>query len=132
MRSRCIEAGLIAALLAGCATAAPPLPFDTTGVNSRVSLQARDFAPGDLARDCDQLRAEYAANTATQRQDTQAIEGNRTRDQAAMFVSVAGPALLAPLALGATEPNTAERQQFTQLTLRNDTLRQVASFKGCR
>lgn len=121
---------VLAALLLGCASDAPPLPPDTTSINRTRDLSLQDFTPEAQAMTCDQIAAERRQIATTMQQDNDKIAGNRTRNQTAVgFVAFGG--LLAAPALLATDDNPAEKDQITALYKRQDTLIQLSALKHC-
>ena len=123
-------AAILALLLAGCASEAPPLPSDTTSVDRSRDLTLDDFTPQAQAMSCDDIGAERRQIADTMQTTNAAVDANRTRNQIAVgFVSFGG--LVAAPALLASESNDAEKDQLTKLYERRDTLIKLATLKHC-
>ncbi len=123
-------AAVLALLLAGCASEAPPLPSDTTSVDRSRDLTLDDFTPQAQVMSCDDIVAERRQIADTMQTTNAAVDANRTRNQIAVgFVSFGG--LVAAPALLASESNDAEKDQLTKLYERRDTLIKLAALKHC-
>jgi hypothetical protein len=118
---------LLTLLLAGCATAAPPLPPDTTGVNSQHHLSLADFSTQDAAMSCVDIAAERSQITAQLHEANANIQANRTKNQVAGYIGV----VAMPLALLATEGNDADKQALQKAYARQDTLIELGHVKAC-
>jgi len=132
VRSFSSNAAIIAlgALLAACASEAPPLPPDTTSINRARDLTLEDFTPEARAMSCDQIADERIQIARAMMDANSKVAGNRTRNQTAVgFVSFGG-LVMAP-ALLATDSNTPEKDQITALYQRQDTLIKLATLKHC-
>jgi hypothetical protein len=97
---------LFALFLAGCATVAPPLPPDTTSVDSQRHLSLADFSTQDAGMACVDIAAERSRITAQLDEANANIEANRTRNQVAGYIGAA----VIPLVYLATEGNTGTRR----------------------
>jgi hypothetical protein len=126
-RNKLAPLGGLMLLLAGCATAAPDLPTDTTSVNRKQSVTLDSFSAEDRALSCDQIADERARTVAAREEAVGKIEGNRTRNQVAGYL---GSAVALPIWL-ATDQNDAEKQQIVALYQRQDALSKLAVAKGC-
>ena len=112
-------------LLAGCAGSTPPLPPDTTSVNRTRSVTLADFSPEDQAMSCTSIAAERDKIAADLRAANARIEGNRARDQTALYF---GGVLAAPFIANTNDP---ERAAVSDLYRRQDTLIKLAAVKAC-
>jgi hypothetical protein len=111
MRRNCVTL-MVASLLGGCVGSAPPLPSDTTSVSALRHSNIADFSPADQAMTCPQIADEQTAIISKMRADNLVIDGNRGRNEAALYV--AGLSLVAlPVAL-ATVQNDAERKDVME------------------
>jgi len=118
---------LFALFLAGCATAAPPLPADTTGVTSQRHMSLADFSPQDANMACVDIAAERTRITAQLDEANANIQANRTRNEVAGYIGVVAN----PLALLATEGNDSDKDAMQRGYARQDTLIKLAQVKGC-
>lgn len=116
-----------ALLLAGCASSAPPLPPDTTGVTSTHHIALGDFAPADAALTCNQINDERHKITASMAAANKSIESNRSGNQTAAYIG----AVVTPLAYLATEGNYADKDAVKELYSRQDTLIKLGALKAC-
>lgn len=117
-------------LLFGCATAAPPLPSDTTSVSRTRTLTLSDFSSSDATMTCAEITAERRANSIAIEQANGRISEKRSSEQTAGFVAaVTVPPLLlfGPL----TDTNEASRAEVAQRYARQDTLMKLAAVKQC-
>jgi hypothetical protein len=123
-----LTAALLATLLApGCAAPPPPLPADTTSVDSASRVTLKDFTAADAALSCTQIadeRRRIAADMATANHN---IEANRHDNQVAGFIG----ATVVPLGYLGTEGNYADKEAIQRLYARQDVLIKLAGVKSC-
>jgi hypothetical protein len=118
---------LFALFLAGCATVAPPLPPDTTSVDSQRHLSLADFSTQDAGMACVDIAAERSRITAQLDEANANIEANRTRNQVAGYIGAA----VIPLVYLATEGNYRDKEALQKAYARQDTLIKLDQVKGC-
>jgi hypothetical protein len=121
---------VLAALVAGCSSDAPPLPPDTTSVDRTQQVTLDDFTPAARAMTCDQIAAERATIAADMQRANDQIASDRSRNETAVgIVSLTGglglPALLA------TDSDTNAKDQITALYRRQDRLIELGELKHC-
>lgn len=124
-RRRLLAVGA-AALLAACSTDAPPLPADTTSVNRAHDTTLADFPPSDQALSCADIADQQRQIAAEMQADNSAIEGNRTRNQVAGYLTV-----WFILPAFAMAPDNSARDDVNRLYGRRDTLLKLAALKAC-
>jgi hypothetical protein len=115
-------------LLVGCATAAPPLPPDTTSINRTRTETIESFSEADRALSCEQIAAEQNAIRDRLAADNRKIEDNRTRNVVAGALGVAVVPLLPALA---TVSNSEEKDDIAAQYRRKDVLIKLAAVKTC-
>lgn len=115
-----------AALLAACSTDAPPLPADTTSVNRAHDITLADFPPSDQALSCAEIADQQRQISAEMQTDNSTIEGNRTRNQVAGYLTV-----WFILPAFAMAPDNSTRNDIGRLYGRRDTLLKLAELKAC-
>jgi hypothetical protein len=118
---------LAALLLAGCASPAPPLPFDTTGTTSLKQVSIADFTSADAALSCAEIASERADLGARVAKANANIKENRVRNQVASSVGL----LVTSFAYIATEGNYADKDAIKNAYARQDVLEKLALLKGC-
>ena len=111
-------------LLLGCATDAPPLPPDTSSINS--SGQRRSLTAQEQALSCDALKRMKADADRSIDEVHHHVQGHRQRDQALAYF---GTLLFVPL-LAASKPNE-EATQLSDLYSARDRVLVVESAKRC-
>ena len=114
--------------LGGCATPAPPLPVDTTSVNTSHPLTAADFTQQDLALSCVDVMAEKAQADAVTADLDASIQANRVvvRGGAPMGRFI----VYGPITVSKENPKSTFDSLNLQIA-RRDTLTKLAIFKRC-
>lgn len=115
--------------LGGCVGSAPPLPPDTTSMTALKHTTLSDFSPADQTLTCQQIADEEMSIADKMRADNLAIEGNRGRNQALLYVASLSVVTL-PVAL-ATVQNDTERKEVLSLYSRRDVLMKLVAVKTC-
>ncbi|MBI3512995.1 MAG: hypothetical protein HY060_02875 [Proteobacteria bacterium] len=112
----------------GCQSGAPPLPADTTAVNSTRTLTSADFTADDAALRCDQIQAERRRVSEAMQAANQRVAADRAQNQAAGYFL--GVLYFAPYAAsqGSTHP---QKEELGRLYARQDTLIKLATFRRC-
>ena len=118
---------LLAAILAGCATEAPPLPDDTTGTTSVRHLTEGDFTRQDRAMTCAQIADQRSVLRNGIDKANANIADNRPGNQVAGYF---GGLLTWPLAF--TEGNYGDKDIIKAAYVRLDTLNQLSVLRNCR
>ncbi len=118
----------LALLLAGCQSGAPPLPADTTAVNSTRTLTLADFTAEDATLSCDQVQAERRRVAEAMQAANARVAADRAQNQAAGYFL--GVLYFAPYAAsqGSTHP---QKDEMARLYARQDTLIKLATFRRC-
>lgn len=111
----------LALLLVACATAAPPLPEQRSGVRPLES-----FTPEDAAKTCDDIRRNWQTTAKARDTVNRNIAANRTDNQVAGFIGV----FFLPAAI-ATEGNYGDKDALVAIQARRDILIELARTKGC-
>jgi hypothetical protein len=119
----------VALLLGGCVASAPPLPTDTTSVGALKHMSLADFPESDRNLTCEQIAAEGISITNRMMADNSSIEGNRVRNEAAVYFAALSVVTL-PIALASVQ-NATERKEVTALYQRRDTLIKLSAVKSC-
>lgn len=121
---------VLAALVAGCSSDAPPLPPDTTSVDRTQQLSLSDFTPAAQAMTCDQIAVERATIAAEMQSANDQIASNRARNETAVGVADLTGVFGLP-ALLATDSDTSAKSQIALLYQRQDTLIKLGDLKHC-
>lgn len=121
---------MLAVLVAGCSSDAPPLPPDTTSIDRTQQLSLSDFTPAAQAMTCDQIAAERASIAADMQQANDKIASDRTRNETAAGIADLTGVFGLP-ALLATDSDTSAKNQITALYQRQDTLIKLGDLKHC-
>lgn len=109
---------------AGCARTAPTLPEDRSLSPAAQRLSGEDKASADMRLSCGQIAGELRSNRDAAAAMEAHIAGQRTRNQAALFVGgVAG----APF----TEGSEAEKGRLNALQESRDRLLRISVAKNC-
>lgn len=116
---------LLAAMLAGCASEAPPLPPDTTGTTSAHRLTERDFTAQDRGMTCFQIADQRSALRKGIDKANANIASNRDTNQVATYFG----GWLLPLAL--TDGNYSDKDIIKAAYVRLDTLNQLSVLRSC-
>ncbi len=125
-RNRAVGSAFFALLLAGCNTAPPALPPDTTSLNRVRNATLADFPLEDQAMSCDDIAKQRGDIAAAMQADSSAIDANRTRNQIAGYF---GALFILPAI--AMVPNNTERDDVAKLYGRRDTLIKLSALKNC-
>jgi hypothetical protein len=116
----------VAALAAGCATSAPPLPPERTSVDHGGQPALAEFDKHDRALSCDDIASEWRAANDAIATNNRVIEGNRTQNQVAGYF---GALFIVPAI--ATNNNDSEKDKIAQINQRRDTLIKLNAAKRC-
>lgn len=112
--------------LAGCARPAVELPPDTGALPPSARLTENDRGAPEARWDCGRLRSALRNNEDESSALEKKIQGERGRNQAAVFVA----AYLPPAVLAANQQQQ-KKQRLDELQIQRDRLHRLIAAKAC-
>ncbi len=121
-----LAAAFLLLLVAGCNSAAPTLPPDTTGTNRVASVRIEDFSPSDAAMSCADIAAERLSISTRMQAVNDSVAASRPPGRKLAWNPIS-------LASGDTaiDFNDSQRDEMKALYARQDTLIKLAGVKSC-
>ena len=120
----------VGALLAGCASPAPPLPPDTTSIDRAATETLADFSPADAAMTCLDIVGEEQQTQDEIRVAMGLVYSNQVWNQLGVFGF--GLSAYALPGLEYIKGNSREKADIRQEYARLDTLILLGKAKSCK